>query len=397
MKAIRIIKLKISSTTKADRLLVKWLRAANWLSKIVFKTKELNSNRLSNAHYAQLRMKGLPSQLACSLCKTVCATYKTAKANKRWELAKFKRAVMPIVWKRDFNRTRKGITLWGELLTIQDSRPLPESFWKDSKLKRVGDQWYLLLAYEVELAETKSTGSIVGVDFGIKRLMVATNSANSKTFFFKGGRLNHRRSSIRRARAAIQAVGTRSSHRLLQRISGNEAAVTGNMLHCASKALVAYAVANDARRIVLEDLSNVRDASLSKGQDLRSKVHRWPYAEARFKIEYKAAAEGIETEVVSPKNTSRGCSVCGHVAASNRKGLRFHCGKCGHQEDADRQASKNIRLRSISIEHNSAEMGSLQSPESSEPPEINSGMLLHNVPAIGLGSRLNPRTLARGS
>ena len=370
MKAIRTVKLKVSGSTKADNLLVVWLKAARWLSAIAFKTEELNSNRLAKAHYANLREMGLPSQLACSLCKTVCATYKTAKSNKRWRLAKFTRAVLPAVWKRDFNRTKKGVTLWGELLTVTDSRPLPDGGWKDSKVKRVGKQWFICLAHEVEIPEPKTEGCIVGVDMGIKRMMVATNSANSKTFFFHGGVLNHRRSCIRRTRAAVQSVGTRSARRLLRRMSGHEAAVTVNLLHVASKQLVGYAVEVGARRIVVENLTNIRDSSLSKGKDLRSKVHRWPYADARFKIGYKAAAVGIELETVSPRNTSRGCNSCGHVSASNRKGLRFCCQKCGHQEDADRHASKNIRARSVAVEHNSIMTGSLEAPKSSELSEI---------------------------
>jgi putative transposase len=242
VKAIRTVTLKISGSTKADGLLVTWLKAVNWLSAIVFKTEELNSNRLAKAHYANLRQMGLPSQLACSAFKTVCATYKTAKANKRWRLAKFSRTVLPAVWKRHFNRTKKGITLWGDLLSVTDSRPLPDGRWKDSKLKRVGKQWFLILTHEVEIPEPKSAGCIVGVDMGIKRMLVATNSANAKPFFFHGGVLNHRRSCIRRTRAAVQSVGTRSARRLLKRMSGHEAAVTAHLLHIASKALVSYAV-----------------------------------------------------------------------------------------------------------------------------------------------------------
>lgn len=362
VKAIREIKLKVAGSAKADGLLTVWLKAANWLSGIVFKAKELNSNRIQKAHYVNLREFGLPSQLACSLCKVVCATYKTAKALKRWKLAKFKHEVIPVVWKRDFNRTKIGITLWGELLTVTDCRLLPKGAWKDSKLKRIGNQWYLLLAHETEISETKTEGCIVGVDMGIKRMLVATNSANSKTFFFHGGVLNHKRSCIRRIRADVQSVGSRSARRLLKRMSGHEAAVTGHLLHVASKALVSYAVEVGARRIVVEKLENIRDSSLNKGKDFRSKIHRWPYADAQFKIGYKAATVGIEMETVSPRNTSRGCSACGHVSASNRKGLNFCCKKCGHQEDADRQASKNIRARSVSIAHNATETGSYKAP-----------------------------------
>lgn len=373
MKAIRTIKLKVSGSSKADSHLEVWLQAANWLSGIVFKTKELNSNRLAKAHYAQLREMGLPSQLACSVCKTVCATYKTAKSNKRWRLATFTRPVMPVVWKRDFNRTKKGVTLWGELLDIQDPRPLPEGGWKDSKLRRVGNQWFLILAHEIEVPEPKEQGCLVGVDMGIKRMLVATNSANAKPFFFHGGELNHRRSCIRRTRASVQSVGSKSSRRLLRRMSGNEAAVTGHLLHVASKALVGYAVEVGARRIVVEDLTNIRDGSLSKGKDLRSKVCRWPFADMRFKIAYKAEAVGIATEAVSPRNTSRACHKCGYVSASNRKGLHFHCKKCGHKGDADQEASKNIRARSVSIACNATGTGNLKVPESNGSDDIDSG------------------------
>ena len=362
MKAIRTTKLKISGSTKAPNILPIWLSAINWLSNIVYKTKELNSNRLAQAHYSNLREKGLPSQLACSACKVVCAAYKTAKL-KGWNLVVFKKAVIPIVFKRDFNRTKKGLTLWGELLSIKDSRPLPEN-WKDSKLKLINKQWWLFLSHEIDTPEIKPTGSIVGVDLGVKRMIVATNSNNSKTFFFKGGDLNHRRACIRQTRADIQSVGTRNSRRLLKRMSNHEAAVTAILLHKASKALVSYAVDNNARLIVMEDLSNIRDSSLDKGKDFRSKIHRWPYADMQFKIAYKAEAKGIEIEKVSPKNTSRGCNVCGHVEAANRKGLIFCCKKCNHREDADRHASKNIRARSVSIKHNSIETGSYKPPQS---------------------------------
>jgi IS605 OrfB family transposase len=230
--------------------------------------------------------------------------------------------------------------------------------------------WYLILAHLVDVPEPKTEGCIIGVDFGVKRLMVATNSANSRTFFFKGGELNHRRTCIRNTRAQIQSVGSRSSRRLLQRMRHNEAAVTGHLLHVASKALVKYAVDNGARRIVLEDLTNIRDSSLRTRKDHRAKINRWPFAQGQFKITYKAQNVGIAVEKVDPRNTSRGCSACGYVSPSNRHGLRFHCKKCGHQEDADRNASVNIRLRSIVAAQAADAMGSFQPPESAEPLDI---------------------------
>ena len=374
MKTIRTIKCKVVASEHFDAAVVKYLAAACWVSEQVFESKELNSNRLSRELYGKVRKKfGIPSQLTCSLFRQVTATYKTQKALGKWSLATFKRPTLPLTHKRDFGRNRKGLTILGEP-AILEHKAIPTTGWKDSKLKRVGKTWFLILAHEVEVPEPKSEGCIVGVDFGIKRLMVATNSANADTFFFKGGVLNHRRTCIRRARAAIQAVGSRSAHRLLRRMSGNEAAVTNDLLHCASKSLIGYAVSNGARRVVLEDLSNVRDSSLNKGKDLRSKIHRWPYANGQFKIAYKAQACGIATEFVNPANTSRGCAKCGHVSASNRKGLSFCCQKCDHQDDADRNASVNIRLRSIVAAQVGVTMRSLQPLKSSEPLDIVAGL-----------------------
>jgi IS605 OrfB family transposase len=397
LKAIRIVKCKIGESAHLDGMAVRYLAAACWVSKQVFESKEMNSNRLSRAFYAVVREKfGIPSQLTCSLFRQVTASYKTLKALGKWDLCIYKRPTMPLTHERDFARNRKGVTVLGKPVVLQHPN-IPANGWKDSKVKRVGKVWFLCLAHEVEIAEPKTEGCIVGCDFGIKRLMVASNSANSKTFFFHGGVLNHRRTCIRHTRAAVQSVGTRSARRLLRRMSGHEAAVTGHLLHVASKALVSYAVEVGARRIVLEELSNIRDSSLSKGKDLRSKVHRWPYAQGQFFVSYKAAAVGIGVEFVNPRNTSRGCPECGFVLSSNRKGLQFCCQKCQHRDDADRVGSRNIRLRSVLASQCVANTGSIQSPKSSELPISHLECSVTRHAGCGVGSGSIPAPLGRGT
>ena len=396
MKAIRTVKLKVGESEHLDAMAVRYLAAACWVSKQVFESKELNSNRLSRAFYAVVREKfGIPSQLTCSLFRQVTASYKTLKALKKWDLCIYKRPTVPLTYKRDLLQNKKGVTILGKPVTLQHPS-IPESGWKDSKVKRVGKIWYLCLAHEVEIAEPKTNGCIVGCDFGIKRLMVATNSANNRTFFFKGGMENHRRSCIRRERSAIQSVGTKGSRRLLRRMSGHEAAVTVSLLHRASKKLVAYAVENGARTLCLENLTNIRDSSLSKGKDLRSKIHRWPYAQGQFFVAYKAAAVGIGVEMVNPAYTSQGCPRCGHVSALNRKGLHFCCQKCGHRDDADRCGSENIRLRSVVASHCDTTTRSIEARKNSEllKSQLECSVIRHS--GCGVGSGSNPRAFRPG-
>ncbi len=49
--------------------------------------------------------------------------------------------------------------------------------------------------------------------------------------------------------------------------------------------------------------------------------------------------------MVNPYDTSMICSECGHCDSDNRVKNRFLCLRCGHQEDADVNAAKNIASR----------------------------------------------------
>ena len=391
MKTIRIIKIRLGKNEEFDSICLKFLSASNYMSSIVFKTKEVNSLKLHKKHYTSIRKRfNLPSQLSCSVFKYVASAFMSQRTQGKWRETTFRRNVIPIIWKRDFSFTpTKGLCLWGKPTKFNDKRLPPIETWKESKLKKSGNDWYLILCFDIEIPDLKSEGCIVGVDSGIKRIFTATNSANQKTFTFHGGELNSRRLHIRRVRSQVQAVGSRSSHRLLQRMGGNEASITALLMHTASKRLVAWADSIGAKRIVMENLANIREASIAKGKDMRNRVHRWPYAQGQFFTQYKAQAKGIDFELVSPKNTSRGCPCCGHIDSRNRNGLKFRCLSCGFKGDADRVASINIRNRSVVARHNLAITGSNNTPEGSESLEIQPG--LNDSSSVWIGSRFTAK------
>lgn len=389
MNNIRTIKIKIGKSTEFDQLCKKFLDACNWISPIVYSTKQINSNSLHKNHYLTVRENfDLPSQLACSSFKNVTSAFLSQKTQKKWHPVIFRREVIPVIWKRDFSFNRKGLCFWGNAVKISDKRIPPVETWKDSKLCKKGNGWYLILCHEISFLQPKAEGCIVGVDSGIKRIFTATNSSNSKTFTFSGGELNYRRRCIRRTRAKVQSKGTKQAKRLLKRMSRHESRITTQLMHVASKELVRYAESIGARRIVMEKLSvNIRENSVNKGREFSDKVHRWPYAQGQFFVGYKAEAKGISFELVSPKNTSRGCPKCGHIDSRNRNGLNFRCLLCGYRGDADRVASINIRNRSVATRHNLVTEGSNNTPEGLELFEINSGFVVHDANlVIGLGS-----------
>ena len=60
---------------------------------------------------------------------------------------------------------------------------------------------------------------------------------------------------------------------------------------------------------------------------------------------------GVPLVIIDPKNTSRQCNVCGHIDEKNRPTRsEFCCVSCGHSENADLNAAKNIRNRAAIIQ-----------------------------------------------
>jgi putative transposase len=350
MKATRTVKLKLlSGATKFAEVASAYRDAANWLSAIVFnRGQPPTPAKLSKEFYATIRQKfNLPSQVTCSLFRHVVASYRSMKSNGKWELAVFKKLIVPLCWRRDFSVTTKSpLSIWGKPVIFQ-SKEIPKGQWSDSKLKFSGKQWYLCLTIEIDVPETKTTGTIVGVDSGIKNILTAIDRKTNKTLYISGGVLNHRRLRIRQTRAKVASVGTPSAKRLLKRLSSKEKSVTQQLLHVASKRLVTFAESVGARSIVMEDLTGIRKSKKPTHHKQRARNHRWPFRQCQFYISYKAAAKGIAVEFVSPTHTSQSCPICGHTEKANRNGFEFRCKTCNFADHADRVGSINIGLRSL--------------------------------------------------
>ena len=330
--------------------------AYNWLSEIVFKLgKPSTAPKLSREFYGTIREKfNLPSQVTCSLFRHIVASYRSMKSNGEWTKAVLKRKTVPLCWKRDFNVSMKGFTVWGVPITYK-TKELPKGKWSDSKLKQIKGNFYLCLTIEVDIPETKTNGTIIGVDSGQKNILTAFDPKTNKTLYIKGGKSSHKRLKIRQTRAKVASVGTRSAYRLLKRLSGKEKAVTQEAMHLASKQVVAFAKQNKARVIVMEDLTGIRESSRKPKKGSKPKQHhkqrarnnRWAFALCQFFIRYKAEAKGMGFELVDPKNTSRSCPCCDYTNKSNRNGLVFRCIACNFTDNADRVGARNISLRSL--------------------------------------------------
>jgi putative transposase len=183
---------------------------------------------------------------------------------------------------------------------------------------------------------------VLGIDLGVINICV---DSTGETFSNQKVELNRVR--IHKHRAKLQRKNTKSSKRKLKKVSGKEARFRTNTNHCISKHLVEKAK-DTCSGIALEELTHIQSRTTVR-RNQRAERMSWSFFQLRSFLTYKAKLAGIPVYIVDPRNTSRQCSTCGYIDKMNRKTQsKFLCVSCGHHENADVNASKNIRTRGVS-------------------------------------------------
>jgi len=101
----------------------------------------------------------------------------------------------------------------------------------------------------------------------------------------------------------------------------------------------------EAGTIVIGDVRNVADKTKVNrrlSRENRQKISHWPHGQLRQMIAYKAAAEGIKTELINEAYSSKTCPRpdCGH--RNKPKGRRYRCAQCGYVGHRDTVGCTNI-------------------------------------------------------
>ncbi len=216
-----------------------------------------------------------------------------------------------------------------------------------NKTKR-GD-YYINICVDIPTDPTGKTPKVIGVDLG--RRDIATTSTGQS---WSGEQIQNTRDRYSKVRANVQSKRTRSSRRLMRRLSGRERRFQKWLNHNISKQLVQDAKSGNAT-LAFEDLTNIRE---SLNQKPRSKTERrrsnnWAFYQLRLFVEYKANIAGVLVIFVPPAYTSQTCSRCHQVhpvkGKSYRSGKSFKCGHCGFEHDADINAALNIAALGVSV------------------------------------------------
>ena len=203
----------------------------------------------------------------------------------------------------------------------------------------VKGQFYLMVVVDLPEDPKYEPKKILGIDLGI--VNIATTSDGQQ---FSGEKCTIIRKRFAAIKAGLQSVQTWNAKKHLKKISGRERRFKRDVNHCISKQIVAHAK-DTLSGIALENLTGIRER-VTGYKEQRASIGRWAFYEIASFIQYKAQRLGVPVFFIDPRNTSKQCSVCGYINKENRKTQsEFFCLKCGHKENADVNAAKNIAQR----------------------------------------------------
>jgi putative transposase len=229
---------------------------------------------------------------------------------------------------------------------------------KTVSVKREGRRWYVILtAEQAEPEPLPPTGSVAGIDVGIANFLADSNGG-----FVENPR--HGRKAAAKLESAQQALSrckrrSKCRRKAVEKVARLHRKVRRQRLDHAHKTALGLVTEHDF--IAHEDLK-IRNMSkapapkpdpdqpgtfLPNGAAAKAGLNR-SIADAGWGVflailNAKAESAGREVIAVDPRNTSRTCPECGHVAAENRPTQeKFHCQACGHQAHADTVGALNV-------------------------------------------------------
>ena len=200
-------------------------------------------------------------------------------------------------------------------------------------------KFYLFQTVDVPEEYIEDVEEFIGVDFGLQTLAYTSDGINHSAEW-----LNTYREHRQKVRSSIQSKGTRSSRKLLKRLSGKERTTANLINHTISKSIVKSAK-EQGKGISIEDLTNIRFTSKRRNKKFRTKLGKWNFSDLRAKLEYKALLNGVKLVVVNPAYSSQTCHSCKHIGKRTNKVFKCTNTNCNVGSiDSDYNASKVISL-----------------------------------------------------
>lgn len=207
----------------------------------------------------------------------------------------------------------------------------------------------IMATYDIDkqYPELNEIKDIVGIDIGLKKLVVSSDGEiiDQNLDVIKYAKyLSKRKGNLNRYIEHLKKIKGDDYKDVSQRNITKQYSKLIHMVNCDNRYKIKqFLKGRDNDLIVMEDL-NIQHPHLGRQTNLFLRLlHIQQIKEdvLRYCKEF-----GINIKLVNPSYTSQQCPICGYVDKNNRKTQeKFSCLNCGHTDNADHNASINIRDR----------------------------------------------------
>ncbi|MGW1432926.1 RNA-guided endonuclease InsQ/TnpB family protein [Streptomyces sp. NPDC002431] len=234
---------------------------------------------------------------------------------------------------------------------------------KTVSVKREGKRWYVVLTADQARPEPLPvTGGVVGIDMGLASFLTTSNGEhvpNPRHGRKAAAKLEAAQRKLSRFPRVRRDKRTGNHERAVQRVADLHRKVRRRRLDHAHKTALDLVREHDF--IAHEDLKirnmvktvepkpdpGTPGGFLPNGAFAKTGLNH-SISDAGWGVfltilHAKAESAGRDVIAVDPRNTSRKCPECGHIAKENRPTQeKFHCVSCGHQAHADHVGALNV-------------------------------------------------------
>lgn len=335
------IKIKLFPTGEQAKILLQTIRETNAIcniiSDITWGNKKFGQFDIHHNVYHKLRAStNFSAQMLVRCVSKVADAYKVSK-----KIKSFFKPLGSIAYDNRILSFKpcNTISIW----SIEGRLKIPFICHNEDQFKYVHGEgklfykkgkFYILQKISIPEPDSVKVTDFIGCDFGQVDVCTLSDGTN-----FNSKQLKKVRKKYSKVRASVQAKGTKSSRRLLKRLSGRERRFVSINNHYISKQIVQKAVSEN-KGIAIEDLTHIRKNAKPKSKAQKIELNRWSFYQLRQHLTYKAKLSGVKIFAIPPAYTSQMCNNCFYIG--DRKGKRFICTNCGNISDADHNAAKNI-------------------------------------------------------
>jgi putative transposase len=253
-------------------------------------------------------------------------------------------------------------------MRFYNSRSIPEGFEiKTVTVRQKVNGWYVSIRIEHKtvpdfpVIPDSEIKTITGCDMGLSKLVYLSDGSSIDNPRFATNKKTKRLMRIRQRRVSRKHKGSNNRGKAQLKVSKLHNKIQQRRESYQWDAAKRILERSDA--VAVEDLQvknmmkrckpikSEAGRFLSNGQSAKRGLNRC-IADASWygltqKLEDLAVKSGKKLYRVNPRYTSQTCSKCQHVDKDSRNGEKFICANCGHIDDANLQAARNVKIKAI--------------------------------------------------